>query len=66
MKTKIIFFKKKNFLLLSNISNAINSGKIKSNKKVLDIKEISEATKNDITFFNSYKYIDILKKTKAE
>ena len=66
MKTKVIFFKKKNYLLLSKISEAISSGKIKSNEKIFDIKEISEAKKNDISFFNSYKYINILKKTKAE
>ena len=47
MKTKIIFFKKKNYLLLSKISEAISSGKLKSNKKILDIKATGYLPKPD-------------------
>jgi UDP-3-O-[3-hydroxymyristoyl] glucosamine N-acyltransferase len=48
-------------LKLSNIENVVNFEKI----KVLDVKDLVTATKNDITFFHSKKYEFIAKKTQA-
>ena len=61
------FFKNKGpfnilrLLELSSIDNKINFGK----NKITDIKDLINATKNDITFFHSRKYDFLASKTKA-
>ena len=54
-------FKIEKLLKLSGIDN--NENFIKS--KILDIRDLSAATKNDITFFHSKKYEELASKTKA-
>ena len=59
------FFIKKKNIKINDILVKIKLNKLKKNFKVNDIKELDEAKKNDITFFNSIKYINSLKKTKS-
>jgi len=54
-------FKIEKLLKSSNIKNNKNFDKF----KILDIKDLSTATKNDITFFHSKKYASVAAKTKA-
>jgi len=54
-------FNIKKLLKLSSISNIQNF----NNSKILDIKDLVTATKNDITFFHSKKYESLAFKTKA-
>ena len=61
-----IFFKKKNTIRINDILLSLNLKKKKHNFIVNDIKELDEATKDDITFFNSFKYVESLKKTKSK
>ena len=65
MKTNNIFFKKINFLYLSDILK--NLGKKKFSKRIIinNIKDLKNADKNDLSFFNSIKYLEILKKAKS-
>ena len=65
MKIKNLFFKKKNNISLSNIYKILNIKKI-SKIQINDIKDLKNATLKDISFFNSLKYLDDLKKTKAK
>ena len=65
MKIKNNFFKKQSFLKLSEIYKILDIKKSVNNIKINDIKDLENASKNDITFFNSLKYIDLLKKTKS-
>ena len=54
-------FKIEILLKLSNLDNKYNFNK----SKILDIKDLISATKNDITFFHSKKYEDLAAKTSA-
>ena len=54
-------FEIEQLLDFSDINNTINYSKI----KITDIKDLSTATKNNITFFHSKKYEKIASKTKA-
>ena len=65
MKINNPFFKKKKILLISEIYKSLGLNKLKKNIKINDIKDLRNAKKNDISFFNSLKYLDDLKKTKA-
>ena len=65
MITKNLFFKKKKNVYLSNILNLLRAGGNYKNIKINDIADLNVANKNDISFFNSLKYIDLLKNTKA-
>ena len=65
MKIKNFFFKKKKNIFLSNIYKILNIKKI-SKIQINDIKDLNNATLKDISFFNSLKYLDELKKTKAK
>ena len=58
---KNIFFKKKNI----KIKNLYPKLKIKKNFIINDIKPLDKAKKNDITFFDSIKYLSIAKKAKG-
>ena len=60
------FFKKKNNVKINDILFLLNLNKFTNNYKINDIKELSSAGKNDISFFNSSKYLDLLIKTKAK
>ena len=59
------FFKKKKSIKFNDILSSLNLKKQKINYDLEDIKEINTASKNDITFFHSIKYLDALKKTKS-
>ena len=65
MKIKNLFFKKKQNISLTNIYKILN---IKKNSKIRvnDIKDLKNATLKDISFFNSLKYLEDLKKTKTK
>ncbi len=65
MKIKNLFFKKKNNISLSKIYKTLNIKKI-SRLQINDIKDLKNASSNDISFFNSLKYLDDLKKTKTK
>ena len=64
-KMKNIFFKKKNNIKINNILSILNIKKNIKDYKVNDINDLVNAKKNDITFFNSIKYLNLLKKTKS-
>ncbi len=59
------FFKKKKNVKINDILSLLNLEKQKVNYRVNDIKELETAKKNDITFFNSIKYLEFIKKTKS-
>ncbi len=65
MKIKNPFFKKKNNIYIRDIFNILNLKKPKNNFKVDNISDLNSAKINDLSFFNSLKYIDVLKLTKA-
>ena len=52
MKIKNLFFKKKNNISLSKIYKTLNIKKI-SRLQINDIKDLKNASSNDISFFNS-------------
>ncbi len=60
------FFKKKNNIKINVILKYLNQEKYKVNYAIKDIKELSTATSNDITFFHSMRYLDLIKKTKSK
>ena len=64
MKNK--FFKKNNNVKINDILLSINKKKQKKNYKINDIKELETATNQDITFFHSMKYFELVKKTKSK
>ncbi len=59
------FFKKKKNIKINDILTLLNIKKQKLNYQVNDIKELENATESDITFFNSIKYLELVKKTKS-
>ncbi len=63
---KNLFYKKKNNIKLNDILSSLNLNKQKINYIVSDIKELQTASNKDISFFNSIKYLDLLKKTKSK
>ena len=60
------FFKKKNNIKINNILSVLNKRRLKVNYNVNDIKEIAEASRNDITFLHSIKYLKFIKQTKSK
>ena len=60
------FFKKKNNIFLINICKFLKIKKPNSSVKVNNISDLKSANKNDISFFNSLKYINLLKSTKSK
>ncbi len=60
------FFKKKKNLSINEILHTIDLKKQKNNYLIDDIKNLNTAKKNDISFFHSKKYLDVLKKTKSK
>ena len=65
MKIKNPFFKKKNNIYIIDIFNILNLKKPKKNFKVDNISDLNSAKANDLSFFNSLKYFESLKLTKA-
>ena len=65
MKIKNPFFKKKNNIYIGDIFNILNLKKPKNNFKVDNISDLNSAKTTDLSFFNSLKYIEGLKLTKA-
>tara|TARA_B100000787_G_scaffold15663_1_gene11127 strand:- start:83 stop:433 length:351 start_codon:yes stop_codon:yes gene_type:complete len=61
------FFKNYGPFKISDILHLINldNFNITNDQKIIDIKDLLTAKKNDITFFHSKKYKDIAKNTKA-
>ena len=55
-----IFFERKGPFLVSNLFN-----NLKIKKKIYDIKNLTQATKNDLTFFDNVDYAESAKNTKA-
>ncbi len=60
------FFKKRNNIKINNILSVLNKRRLKVNYNVNDIKEIAEASRNDITFLHSIKYLKFIKQTKSK
>ena len=50
---------------MSDILRILDKKKIKSKIKIDTISDLNNAGKNDISFFNSTKYISLLKRTKS-
>ena len=67
MKIHNPFFKKKKSLYLSDILKSLDLTYIKINKiKIFDITDLINAGPNDISFFNSIKYLELLKNSKVK
>ena len=63
---KNIFFKKKTNIKLNDILKTLGKQKIKNNSIINDIKNLENASDNDITFIHSKKYFNLIKKTKSK
>ena len=59
------FFKKRKVVKINDILSCLNLEKKNKNFRVNDIKDLDLANKNDISFFNSKKYLHFLNKTKS-
>ncbi len=67
MKTRNPFFKKINNTNLKYIYKILGIKKnLKKNIKISNITDLNNANQNDISFFNSVKYLDILKESKVK
>ena len=66
MKIKNNFFTKKKDIYLSDILKIFKNTEIKENIKILNIMDLDKATKNDISFFNSLRYLDLLSKSNVK
>ena len=59
-----LFFKKQNHVYLSKILKLLGLKNIKKDIKIKNIKDLASASTADISFFNSVKYLELLKKLK--
>ena len=67
MKIHNPFFKKKKSLYLSDILKSLDLTYTKINKiKIFDIADLINAGPNDISFFNSIKYLELLKNSQVK
>ena len=66
MKIKNPFFKKINEIKLLNICKALIVKNSVKKTKIIGINDLKNAKKNEISFFNSLKYLYLLKNTKAK
>ena len=66
MTTSNRFFKKNKKLYLSDIFRKLGKKNISKRKIIENINNLNSASSNDISFFNSLKYLDLLKKTKSK
>ena len=60
------FFKKVKNIKINDILKSLGLKSLKKNFNVNDINELNEANINDISFYNSNKYFESLKKTKSK
>ena len=63
MKINNRFFKKNTNVYLSDIFKILGKKKIKKKIKIDNISDLENSSKNDISFFNSLKYLSTLKKS---
>ena len=66
MKIKNSFFKKKKYIYLNDILKKLDKKLKSKNIKINDIKDLANATNTDISFFNSLKYLEVLKKSNVK
>ena len=67
MKIKNIFFKKNQNIFIYDILRLLKLKNYKiKNFRINDINDLKNASKNDISFYNSSKYLNLLKKTKSK
>ena len=66
MKINNIFFKKKKYLYLSDILKKLGQKKSVKKEIIKNICDLTNANKDDISFFNSQRYLELLKKTKSK
>ena len=66
MNLKNPFFLKEKKIFLFDILKVLKKKKINKNTKINNIADLYNASSNDISFFNSLKYLDHLKKSKAK
>ena len=66
MKIENPFFRKVNEIKLLNICKTLNIKISYKNLRITGINDLRNANKNEISFFNSLKYFDLLKNTKAK
>ena len=66
MKIKNPFFYKKSNITLNKINKVLNKKPSGKTIYINDIKNLIDANTNDISFFNSIKYLEILKKSKVK
>ena len=60
------FFKKAKNIKINDILKSLGLKSLKKNFNVNDINELNEANINDISFYNSHKYFESLKKNKIK
>ena len=60
------FFKKRNNVEINDILKCIGQKKSNNNLKVRGISDLESASKNDITFFHTRKYLEMIKNTKSK
>ena len=60
------FFVKKKNIYLSDILQILKINDIKDNLKINNILDLDKASKNDISFFNSLRYLDLLSKSNVK
>ena len=66
MKINNPFFKKIKSIYLSKICSELKFKNSFKNILIKDINDLQNAKRNDISFFNSLKYLELLKKTKSK
>ena len=66
MKTRYQFFKKKDKVYLSDIAKILQIKDFHTKVKINDINDLKNAKNNDISFFNSLNYTNLLKLTKSK
>jgi len=66
MKTRYQFFKKKDKIYLSDIAKILQTKDFRIKVKINDINDLKNAKNNDISFFNSLNYTNLLKLTKSK
>ena len=66
MKIKNPFFVKHKYIYLSEIFKVLGIKKINEDVRVNNIRDLINASVNDISFINNSKYLDLLKKSKVK
>ncbi len=63
---KNIFFKKKTNIKINDVLKTLGKKNINKNSIINDIRDLDNASNNDISFFHSKKYFEAIKKTKSK